>query len=803
MTSLVRKIVAALSPRRAFLSALVEKIWRGPVVARENAEQSIMLNRLFLTMAVLIAAVLYASVGGRSAQDFYIRGLPRLQAYVALAGLVQAHLALRPAPNALRRTISICADAAVISYGLCLGSSAWAFLFPLYFWMILGNGVRLGAIFMGVSVASAASGFATAVWFTPFWRDNLALSAGLFCALIIIPAYGALLLRRVDQARAEAERANRAKTLLLANVSHELRTPLTAILGLGDLLNNTRLEGPQREMVHTICAAGGVLLRHIEALLNIARDEIESAPARVERVDLHAMLLSLRALLAVEADKKGVRLGLCIEAGVPRFIRADPSLLLEVLQNLGGNAVKFTPAGAVAIHVAASRKGDGGFVLRAEVRDTGIGINREAQERIFETFMQANAEIAPRYGGAGLGLAIVRRRLQARGGKIGVESEAGRGATFWFELAVEPDDDHAGATRSSVLPPPLRFEDRVRADAPQAPGPVCVLADGAFDSLALARVFGVAVVARSAAPGEVALAQEIAAGLRGVSGGLAEAPRTGAVAHAGAAREAGRTILLAEDNGVNRMIFEAILKSGGYRVVSVADGEAALDAMLSQDFDLILLDLNMPKIDGIEAAGLYRCAMPEPDRAPLVALTADASAERRTECEEAGITACLVKPLAPEALLAALDQALRERTRKPPKQKPSKAKPAGAVERVDRMSLAALEALGGQEFARAVVAQFVAESAQIAERMVMAVEQGDLEAFRREAHALQSSAGNVGAAELARLCRSWRDLTPEAFALHGDDYLNDLRHEWASTAAALKERLPRQPKPDRDRGAAA
>jgi two-component system sensor histidine kinase RpfC len=752
----------------------------------ESAEQAIMLNRLFLAVTVLIAAALRAQIGGEAERDFYSKGLPGLQAYVALVGLVQAHLALRPAHGAARRSLSIGADAAAISYGLCVGAGASAFLFPLYFWMILGNGVRLGPAYMGVSVASAALGFAATIWLTPFWRTNVALSAGLFCALIIIPAYGALLLRRIAEARAEAERANCAKTLLLANVSHELRTPLTAILGLGDLLNKSRLDGAQRQMVQTICGAGGLLLRHIEALLNVARDEIESDGRRAERVDLHAMLLSLRALLAVKADRKGVRLGLCIEASAPRFIRAEPGLLLDILQNLGGNAVKFTPAGAVAIHVAASRGMEGDTILRVEVRDTGIGIDRAAQERIFETFVQAGADIAPRYGGAGLGLAIVRRRLDARGGRIDLESESGKGAAFRFELLVEPDEDQGLVSPCCVYPPPSRFDGAASPDAPQAPGPVCVLAGEAFDSLALARRYGVAVVAREALPGQIALAQETAARLRGLSGGLAEAPRDEAIAENAPAKATGRTVLLAEDNGVNSLIFKAILESGGYRAVAVADGAAALDAMLSQAFDLVLLDLNMPKIDGIEAARLYRSALPEADRAPVLVLTADASPRRRRECEDAGIVACLVKPVAPEALLDALDKAFRDK----PRATRGQMKPAEAPERVNGMAIAALEALGGEDFARAVIAEFIGESAEIAERMIAAATRGDLAAFQRQAHALQSSAGNVGAAALAGLCRSWRDLTPEALALHGDQYRDQLRDEWARTTAALKDFAP-------------
>ena len=738
-----------------------------------------MLNRLAFAILVLSASALQARNGGSGGRRFLDEGLPSLQAYVAFIGLAQAHLALWPNESRLRRTIAIFADAAFVSYGLWLGGAASAFLLPLYLWMILGNGMRLGVAYMAVSVISAVVGFGANVWATPFWRENVALSAGLSFAIVTMPVYGALLLRRIAEARAEAERASQAKTLLLANVSHELRTPLTAILGLGDMLKKTGLDGGQREMVQTICGAANVLLRHIEGLLTVSRDEIGADARQVERVDLYALLISLRAMLAVEADKKGVRLGLAIEGGTPRHIRSEPGLLLDVVQNLGGNAVKFTPAGAVAIHVAAVNREGHGLVLRVEVRDTGIGVDAAAQERIFDAFVQAGPEIGAHFGGAGLGLAIARRRLEARGGSIGVESHPGHGALFWFELAIERDDSKKAPRPQPPQAPPASFAGAEAAICAQSQEPVYVIAEDGFDALALARRFALAAIVRRADPDAIALASEAVADLVEASGGREEA----LVAPNPAARGGGRAILLAEDNGVNRMIFERILLGGGYRVTSVADGEAALDAILSGTFDLILLDLNMPGIDGLEVARLYQFARVGAERAPIIALTADAVAERRKDCQAAGMAACLVKPIAPEALLDALDDVLRAVG--PQGAIPPAGPSADRASDVDKSSIAALARLGGEEFVRKVVAEFIGESAQITERMVVAVEQGDLEAFRREAHALESSAGNVGAAELARLCRKWRARSPEAFVLYGDDCLDDLRGEWGRTITAL------------------
>ncbi len=776
-----------------------------------SGEQAIMTNRLVLATMVYAAAAAEAHFGGRQARDFYALGLPWLQVYLVAVLFMQAHILLRPEPCSLRRVAAIWADCSIISFGLAHGAAAY--LFPLYFWMILGNGVRLGARFMSVAVVSSAAGFAAVVWVSPFWRAHGSLSVGLFLSLIIIPLYGALLLRRLAEASAEAERAIHAKTLMLASVSHELRTPLTAIVGLGELLRKTDLDDKQREMTQTLCDASDILLRHIEALLMVARDEIAEDRAAPERVDLFALLIRLRAMLAVEADRKGVRLGLCVESGVPRFVVAEPRLLLDILQNLGGNAVKFTPSGAVSLHVGVGRRDGDRIALRVEVRDSGIGIDKAAQERIFDSFVQADPAIGRRFGGSGLGLAIARRRLEARGGRLGVESEIGKGALFWFELfvglAVDESRDNREAAGEAPAPVTDVSDDD---DGPRIGAPVCaVVADNA-DLLALARRFALVALAREGDSESLAQAQAVVADLRALTA-AEEAPGR---------EETGSPkwkILLAEDNGVNRMVLERILISAGHEAIAVADGESALQAMLDQSFDVILMDVNMPGLNGVEAARLYQFAQPGARRAPMVALTADASPRCRAQCAEAGMIGWLTKPVAPENLLAAVAAAARGTESEPPQDDGAEAKArpeleapaARSLERrgkkgdpgslkkrcdfaesapiVDPHALDALTKLGGDDFLRSVILRFVEEAGQSVERLARAVELFDCAAFSREAHALASAAGNVGAERLARLCRGWRAVGPERLALRGDDDLEALRSEWSLAALALGEVL--------------
>jgi two-component system sensor histidine kinase RpfC len=812
------------------LAALAAPAWRTFDQWRASGEQAVTISRLLLATVVLLGASAHANAGGNSAQAFFREGMPWLQAYLALTLAIQAHIMLRPRPSVTRRLLAIGIDTAIISFGMNCGGDAAAYLFPLYFWMILGNGLRFGGRFMGAAVVSAAAGFAATVATTPFWRANMAFSSGLFLALLIIPLYGGLLLRRLAEAHAEAKRANHAKTLLLACVSHELRTPLTAIIGLGALLQETELDEEQREMVQTLSGAGSLLLRHIEGLLTVSRDEMERGKATPERVDLLALLISLRALLAVEAEKKGLRLGLFLEADTPRHIVAEPDLLRDVLQNLVGNAVKFTPRGAVSIHAGVIRRDAETLDLRIEVRDTGIGLEKTAQKRIFESFVQAGPEIARRYGGSGLGLAIARRRLETRGGRIGVESEIGEGACFWFELTVGTDrrearapvmpiiEDHATPRERSWNQPRERNWNQAcdgewnqlrdgkgnrPFDGAQQGEPVCLGASGSFDALALARRFAYATLARDDDPDARARGGELAARMKvlaaGQAGKLAEnRPRR-------KKQHEPRKILLAEDNGVNRMVLDKILTRAGHRTTLVADGEAALEAMLEGAFDLILLDVNMPGISGVEAAQLYVLALPPQARAPIVALTADADQERRAQCKQAGMVGVLTKPVTPEALLDAVAAACRAQGAAPRGKQAARktaASKTGASktgesqgEILDPAALAALTALGGEAFLRDLSLQFLAEGKLIVERLASAVEAGDFAAFQHEAHALDSSAGNIGAAGVARLCRGWRGAGPERLALHGADFLDALRREWSRVGGALNERLAFTEKP--------
>jgi two-component system sensor histidine kinase RpfC len=753
----------ALAPQAVSRWSTIWTRLQSAFFAGDGGERVVMRNRLALAcMAFVVAGVAQQDDG--EARAFFQAGLPILLFYLFGSAALLAHIVWRPETSAPRLTLAFAMDCLTISSAMVQGGGAAAYLFPLYLWLILGAGARLGGVFLGLSVGFAAFGFTFVVASAPFWRGHAALAASLLLSIVVLPLYGAILLRHVAAARAEAERANRAKTLFLASVSHELRTPLTAILGLSGLLEKTSLDAEQRDMTRTLSESAQSLLRQIESLLGAARDEIGASAPALESVDLFALLASMRAMLAVEAEAKGVRLALMIEVGTPRFIHADPRQLLDIIQNVAGNAVKFTASGAVAIRVGA-RRGMDALWLDVDIRDTGMGVDPAAHARIFQPFSQGDPSIRAKFGGAGLGLAIVQRQLEALGGEVTLRNSPGEGAAFLLRWPVTALPDAAVETDEAPACPAA-----LPADGSQSLEPAWLRVTESFDWIALARGHALIGLACGDDPEQIAGARSIAAQLA-------------ALRRAARAADAPLTILLAEDNAVNGRVLERILANRGHRVRVVGDGEAALALMLSEAFDIVLLDMNMPRLGGVEAARIYTsaniCATPPRRRAPIIALTADDSAERRALCAEAGMVACLGKPIQPEALVAAMEAA---RSAPEPPQPPD-------TESLDAATLSALLRLGGRDFLSDLVVQFAGDGAHLVENLDSCLSRGDVASLRRAAHALESCAGNLGAFNLVRLCRSWRALNADQLDVCAARESVRLHQEWNATQRALGRAL--------------
>jgi two-component system sensor histidine kinase RpfC len=741
-------------------------------------------------------------------------------------------------------------DLGLFSYGMYVGGETFALLYPVYLWVIFGNGFRFGIPYLFAAGATSVLSFGIVIMTTAFWQEHRGLAAGLTAGLVLLPLYVSTLIRKLSEAKRQAEEANRAKSAFLASISHEFRTPLNAIIGLSDLLRETSLAPELEEMSETIGKSGRQLLTLINSVLDFSRAESGQIPVKTADFDLVPVLVEIRNMLAIEAQRKGVRLAIHCTARTPQLLVGDKHHLAEVLINLVGNAVKFTERGFVVIAVDAVAR-DGDHVrLRFEVTDTGIGISADAQARVFDRFTQADETIIDRFGGTGLGLAIARQLIELQGGTIGVESTVGEGSTFWFEIELgaqtrDLPQIYSGATPVILVGGNDAVRTLVRSCAPgakfttgvdeatavltslQAVGvrrPIAIIDNKICDAADESMISRFAGENRTCTPALILLTDDateglppsnvrsrfvtavtapldplkLASALRFARGNNADERPDDARTHVIVPSSRPLSILIAEDKRTNQIVIEKILDRAGHRVTIVDNGEAALDMLDAHKFDLVLMDVNMPVMNGIEATKLYRFASLDQPHVPIVALTADATEEVGRRCEEAGMDACITKPIEAHRLLEIIETLVHGVGKNPRSAtKPSEVASytsararslTAASAAVDLQTLKALENLGGKKFVNELAAQFVDDAADILRNLDEITASGNVQAFREQLHALRSAAANVGARGIYEMCLAWRRIEPEDLASEGEVYLKGLRDEYERVRVAFQER---------------
>ena len=752
-----------------------------------------------------------------------------------------------PGVSATRRNIGMLHDFTVATYMLAISNETGAPVVAIYLWVTLGNGFRYGLPYLYASTIASAVGFAIVYQINSFWYSHTPLWWGIWLTLIVIPLYASSLLKQLHGAVKREKEASLAKSSFLANMSHELRTPLNGVIGVADLLTETKLDKEQKEFAQIIHASAHTLLELIDNVLDISRIEAGRINTTLENFDLHRLVNGTAAMMESQARAKGLVLAAHIAPQTPFNLHGDARHLRQILINLIGNAIKFTENGRVDVYIRPVGQTHPQR-LRFEIVDTGIGIAEDVQARIFDSFTQADPTVTRRFGGSGLGTTIAKQLVEVLDGQIGLRSREGEGTTMWFELPftlqapqLAPSGQHFDTPMRVAVLTSSELATRIQAMIRNWGGETIAVDNTTRLAAALSSSggtpLGAVVVERSSLPCDpsafLALLRDapnpalpiiliesdprvsVARDAQWVRDGYASVLRTpvnttllfnaihAVISHdmphnvvslanhfqAKTGHASQLRVLVAEDNPVNQRVICGLLKHAGHQVFLAHDGDEALAMLESEEqvYNLAIIDMHMPLLSGPEVVQRWRFM--EKGHLPIIMLTADARAEAQAACEEAGADTFLTKPVNSRELMDVIAQLSNQ---------PAITPVAAPIllqqeNELDESVLDDLAQIGGHVFVQDLLSSFEEDSERAVRDIERALTTQDYGQWHDQLHMLKGGASDVGATQLACLCAEAERIKPyEMTSMSVREKFDKVQRALAEAQAALSAYVDRK-----------
>ena len=679
---------------------------------REDSEHGQAIFKIFVSLGLIIYGLLLKDTGGMP--SFLIIWPPLL--YLLSSLLLLLWIILVPKKHLPRRFFGIFLDILLISYAMIVFDQIYAFLFCAYISITFGYGFRFGNTYLFSTAALSLVGFSIVVMNTDYWSHHMGFAIGVVITLLFITLYASILISKMTDAIQAANQANMAKSQFLANMSHEIRTPLNGVIGMVALLSKTSLQNEQKEFVSTINSSAKNLLSIINDVLDISKIEAGKTEIQAVDFNLHQVIFSVAQMLEHVAHRKGLDFHVYVTPNIPVFLHGDSQHFQQIIINLLSNAIKFTQAGSVSIRFYSAESAGNNHSIRLEIVDTGIGIPEAAQKIIFDKFTQADESTTRQYGGTGLGITIANELVKSMGGNMGVQSTPGEGSTFWVELMFQSatvdneeyaliqqladlnllvldtstdeydyqqflDEYHIKNIRVTSKESAL-VEWQSNTETARTFDGIMIIDNGNFDNSfyvpsTSTRTFdnpAMILITDQTQKTEYEFTDEYPEFVSILDYRFERIRYLRAVSlfkHGTLAQENkkhpddkerpvesqnnldGVKVLVGEDNPINQKVLQKVLEQQNCIVDVVNNGEEVLERFNHNTYDIVIIDMHMPVMDGVEATKILRFS-PDTSDIPVIMLTADVTTESIQKCIDAGISRHFAKPVEPDRLIEAM-----------------------------------------------------------------------------------------------------------------------------------------------------